>query len=271
MNTLIRKRHEAILTWLDVAAEKIKKALHDELEVEQKTNPSDLVTNVDKDIEQFLINQIKMTFPKSQILGEEGYGDRTIDLNHGTVWIIDPIDGTLNFVKQKENFAIMIAVYDEGQAIQSYIYNVMNSELVYAIKGEGAYCNNQLIKTPDNLDMHEGLYASSSIFYIGSEPLNEFHHNLSKLALGVRLKGSAGLEAIELAKGNTVGYTAHTLMPWDVAAGKLIIEEVGCVITTFAGDEPSLNGKESIIMGTPKAHRTLLSTLEQLHMNHNIC
>lgn len=267
----IQERHQQILSWLDEAKEIITSKINNELDIQEKTNPSDLVTEVDKEVEKFFVDKINSYWPEDQILGEEGYGDQHIDLNRGTTWIIDPIDGTLNFVKQRENFAIMIGIYENSHVQQGYIYNVMRDELVYAIKGYGVYCNDQPVKKPEDLDLHEGLYSSSSIFYIGTKELNDFHYELAKDALGVRSKGSAGLEAVELAKGNTVGYTAHTLMPWDIAAGKVIVDELGLKMTNFAGEEPSLIKRESIIMGTPKAHATLLKKLVEMNKNHNIC
>lgn len=222
------------------------------------------MTEVDKKIEKYLVDRIKDKFPQDQILGEEGFGHHQVNIKRGTVWFLDPIDGTLNFVKQGENFAVMIAVYDEGVGTQGYIYDVMNDQLFHAIIGHGVYCNGQLLSKPENLDIHEGLYASSSVFYIGDKSLNDLHYEVAKLSLGVRPLGSAGLEAVEVAKGNIVAYTGRTLMPWDIAAGQIILKEAGCLMTNLKGEAPHLEGKEAILMGTPKAHATVLDKFKAL-------
>ena len=103
-----------------------------ELIIESKSEANDLVTNIDKETEQFFIQHIKADFPDHRIFGEEGFGDEIKDLN-GYVWILDPIDGTTNFIHQKKNFAISLGIYKDGVGILGYIYNVMEDALLICV------------------------------------------------------------------------------------------------------------------------------------------
>ena len=101
------------------------------------------------------------TFPDERILGEESVGHDIQDLD-GIVWIIDPIDGTLNFIKQRANFAIMIGIYEDGVGHLGYIYDVVRDELYFAIRDNGAYCNDRRLPTVEELPLSEGLVAISN-------------------------------------------------------------------------------------------------------------
>ena len=99
--------------WVKEAGERIRASFDKTLNIETKSNPNDLVTNIDKEIEQFFIKKIRADFPTHKIMGEEGFGDELTNLD-GVVWMIDPIDGTMNFIHQQRNFAISLAVYENG-------------------------------------------------------------------------------------------------------------------------------------------------------------
>lgn len=117
-----------IISWIYEAAEIIKSGLGDALKVDQKNGRTDLVTNVDKEVQDFIVEKINAYDPQALILGEENGQDQT-PIDKGRVFVIDPIDGTLNFVMQRENFCIMIAVYEEGKGQLGFIYDVMRDEL----------------------------------------------------------------------------------------------------------------------------------------------
>src|SRR5699024_4186314 len=124
--------------WVLEAGEMIRININEPLTVDTKTSTNDLVTTVDKHTEQHYADNIKKTDPNHIILSEEGFGDELLSLD-GTVWIIDPIDGTMNFVHQKRNFAISIGIYQDGVGDIGFIYDVMSDVLYSAKKGEGAY------------------------------------------------------------------------------------------------------------------------------------
>lgn len=256
--SIVNKRDRLVKHWIKEAAKDIHEALLTELDVEEKSARNDLVTNMDKKVEEDLTRKIREAFPNDRVLGEEGFGDELEDLD-GTVWIIDPIDGTLNFVLQQEKFAIMVGIYEDGVGKQGYIYDVTSDKLYYAIKGEGAYCNDQRLPELEDQPLEEGLFASSSLLLTQED--KETNRRIADRCMGVRMLGSAGLEAVEVAKGNSVAYMATVLKPWDIAAGKVIVEELGGKVTRFDGEEINFLEKNRTIFANPKAHQQIIEEL----------
>lgn len=252
----VRKRDTLIKQWIKEAAESIEAAKEESLKIEEKSARNDLVTNMDKQIEEELTKKIRTEFPEDRICGEEGFGDDLEDLN-GTVWFVDPIDGTLNFVLQQENFAVMIGVYEDGVGTQGYIYDVVKNELYHAIKGEGVFCNGKPIKLPDDKSLSEGLIATNSQL-MTQDRFSEYR-KLADQSMGVRMLGSAGLEVIELLKGNVMAYMASKLSPWDIAPGKVMIEEIGFKVSQFDGSPVDLLNRNKTIFSTSKAFNEILT------------
>lgn len=234
--------------WLIEAGEMIKEALKSGvLKVEEKNGPSDLVTNIDKATQDFLIEKIKVYDPKARILAEEK-GFDTIDNLAGRVFIIDPIDGTLNFVLEKENFCIMLAVYEDGVGQLGFIYDVMKGQLYRGEKGNGIYCNNQELPLPADKTLSEGLLGINGSMYA----YNLYNAQAAvEASLGARITGCAGLEMIAMIRGNRIGYISY-LAPWDYAAGCVMLEECGFNYATIQGGRLSFNGRERFIAGPPK-------------------
>ncbi len=130
--------------WVKEAGDKIRSSFDKTLDIQTKSNPNDLVTNIDKEIEQFFIKKIREIYPNHKIMGEEGFGDRSIK-HEGVVWLIDPIDGTMNFIHQQRNFAISLGIYENGLGKIGLVYDVVHDELYHAFRGEGAYMNESAI------------------------------------------------------------------------------------------------------------------------------
>lgn len=258
-----KKRDELIKGWLQEAAEDIHHALEGDLQVETKSRDNDLVTYMDRRIEEQLVLRIKKHFPTDKVVSEEGFGDsiESIDLENDTVWFLDPIDGTLNFVLQHENFAVMLAVYEKGVGQQAYIYDVMKDDLYWSIKGQGVYKNDQKLPKMEDSPLADGLFASNSMFL--SEKQVKLNAEITKHAMGVRTIGSAGIEATELVKGSTIAYVSYGLKPWDIAPGAMMVEENGGVITYFDGSPINLFNTAPTIMGTPMAHKEILELLKK--------
>src|SRR5699024_8738732 len=126
-----------VRSWTLEAGAFIRNKINDPLTINKKSNPKDIVTEMDRKVEFFFAAKIKRYYPEHRLLSEEGYGDTLTD-SSGTVWIIDPIDGTMNFVHQKQNFAISIGVYEHGVGEIGFIYDVMNNNLFSAMRGNGA-------------------------------------------------------------------------------------------------------------------------------------
>lgn len=254
----IEKRDRFIKEWISEAAEKIRDSFQEELIIQEKSNRTDLVTNMDKSTEQFLIGKINKFFPDERIIGEEGFGD-SIDNMDGIVWLLDPIDGTLNFVKQQANFAIMIGVYEDGIGQLGYIYDVTQSKMYSAVKGQGAFCNNKRLSEVEDIDLKDGLVAFSNRFMTNDKP---FSKEIMHISSGVRMNGSAGLETVNTALGRLAAYIGNGLSPWDIAAGKVIAEEVGLKYTQLDGKELDFMKKNNVLIATAAAHKETIEKYE---------
>ena len=254
MNQLT-KREQLIKEWIYEAAEISKLSFDHSINVEEKTNRTDLVTNIDKEIEHYFMNKINNHFPKERVLGEEGSGHDLTDLN-GVVWVIDPIDGTLNFVKQQTDFAIMVSVYENGIGYLGYIYDVMKDELYSAIRNQGSYLNGEPIERVKDIPLREGLVAISH--RLMASELNDEARKIGRASSGVRMVGSAGLETTRVATGKLVAYLGASLAPWDIGAGKVIAEELGLIYTQLNGKEIDMLKYNKTIAATPSAHKEIV-------------
>ncbi|WP_281186926.1 inositol monophosphatase family protein [Staphylococcus schleiferi] len=237
------------------AGNNIRKKMGDTLAIEAKSNPNDLVTNVDKETEQFIVSQIQESYPNHRIIGEEGHG-HDIETNEGIVWVIDPIDGTLNFIHQSENFAISIGIFKEGKPYAGFVYDVMRDVLYHAKAGKGALMNEE------PLPLLEDTVVSESI--IGMNP-----NWLTKPKLGTMLEpivsdsrsarayGSAALEIVYVATGQLAAYMTPRLQPWDYAGGIIILEEVDGIATNFLGEPLAMTHPNSVLVGNKKVHTAI--------------
>ena len=202
------------------ACEKASKILiRDFGEVEKlqvsKKGPSDFVTNSDLKTEKIIIEELVRGRPDYSIISEENGVKENKD-NKNT-WIIDPIDGTINFLHGIPHFATSIALKHENEIISGLIFDPIKDEMFYAEKNNGAYLNNKRIKVSKRNNMQECLFATS-----GKVDSNiEFHY---------RKSGSAALDMAYIACGRYDGYFQRNLHLWDVAAGLIIVEEAGGVI-----------------------------------------
>ncbi len=257
MGETMEKMIEEIIGWLVAAKEKILHAQNDQLTVAEKTNRKDLVTNMDREIQAFLINKIHSAYPQAKILAEEEGYNNLSDLS-GQVFIIDPIDGTLNFVVQGENFCIMLAYYEDGVGQLGFIYDVMRDELYWGGKTIGVYKNDVKLPQPQDLPLDKGLIAINSYLF-GHDRFNI--HAIGEQSIGVRMCGCAGLELIAMLKGNHIGYISN-LSPWDYAAGNVLLEEFGMRYSGFSGAPLTFSGREYYLAATPTAYETILDMLQ---------
>ncbi|MCF6136954.1 inositol monophosphatase family protein [Pseudalkalibacillus berkeleyi] len=246
------------MDWAYQAGSIIRESFKKQLTIETKSNADDLVTNMDKDVERYFIDNIRKHHPDHQILGEEGSGDDVNSLE-GTVWIIDPIDGTMNFVHQQTNFAISIGVYHEGVGKVGIIYSVVNDEMFHAIAGSGAFLNDYPLSKLSEVELEKSLIAINATWITKNKLMNP-----SKLipivdgCRGTRSYGSAAIELAFVAAGRLDAYITMRLSPWDFAAGKILIEEVGGTISTLDGTPLNLLGQNSIFAGSTSLHHHIL-------------
>lgn len=244
--------------WVKEAGEKIRSSFSQTLNVQTKSNPNDLVTNMDKEIEQFFIKKIREKYPDHQILGEEGFGDELNQLD-GIVWMLDPIDGTMNFIHQQRNFAISLGIYENGTGRIGFVYDVAHDELYHAVKGEGAYLNEKKLPMLEEASVNEAIIALNATWVMENSRID---HNLMiplvRDARGTRSYGTAALEMIYVATGRVDAYISLRLAPWDYAGGAVIVEELGGIVTNLRGEKLNYLSQDSVFVAKPGLHSAIL-------------
>ncbi|MFC0015859.1 MULTISPECIES: inositol monophosphatase family protein [Allobacillus] len=246
------------------ASEQIKSHMQRPYEINTKQDRKDLVTEIDESTEKFIIEKIRSSFPDHKIMAEEGTGDDVTSLD-GTVWIIDPIDGTMNFIHQKRFFAISIGVYHNGEGIVGLIYDVMDDTLYEGVKGEGAYKNGKkLPELTKEKELKDTLIGINSFWSVPNRRLNEEKiHQLIRDVRGTRSYGSAALEFAYIAEGIIDAYITMRLSPWDIAAGLIIINEVGGKATRVNGEPLDLLKENSVLAANEVVHSRYIHYIEE--------
>lgn len=255
------------------AGEFIKSKLGEYRQLDTKTTPHDLVTEVDKGAETMIRKLILTHFPHHRILGEEGVAPgaeasiRAVQEASGAeyLWIIDPIDGTTNFVHQRINFVLSLAVYHGGEGLIGIVYDPLRDEWFEARRGEGATLNGRPIRVrPDASRLEEALIVTSLFWsrYAERFGLTDKIRELGRRVRGMRLYGAAALELAYVACGRLDGFFSPSLSPWDFAAGALLVKEAGGMVTTVDGTPLSLEGRTTVLAGAPAIYRALRTYLE---------
>lgn len=245
--------HDAGLTALEYQKKHLK--------IDRKEGVANLVTDADKACEKLIIDTIRLHFPDHSILSEEageinGSGDYK--------WIIDPIDGTINFVHGLPIFGISIAIVHKGKPIIGVVEIPGLKETFWAQEGKGAYKNESKIRVSKTSDMKSGLYATGFPYDRGAR----YHKNMElwdamyENCHGVRRIGSAAIDLCFTACGRFDAYWEYNIKPWDIAAGKIILEEAGGTITNMDGS--MLDPKRAMILATNSAlHSQMLDFLKR--------
>lgn len=256
--------------WIKQAGDMIQRSFTEAIDVEHKDGPDDLVTDIDRKIEKFFIEQIQEKFPEHRILGEEGYGDE-LDSLKGTVWMIDPIDGTMNFVHQQTHFAISIGIYHDGVGKVGLIYDVAADELFHCVKGQGAFVNNQPLKRRKAVPVEESIIGLNATWVTKNHRIDpDILSPLVREARGIRSYGSAATELAYIAAGRLDAYISMRLSPWDFAGGLVLLEEVGAVMTTVDGRPIDLLQQNSVFAGEPQLHQYILESYIKKGIENNL-
>lgn len=241
----------------------IQERINGKFSVETKAGPNDLVTEVDKASEALIMDIIRQDFPGHFILSEE-IGE--VKMDSSTKWIIDPIDGTVNFANGIPLCCVSIGIEHEGNMIMGAVYNPMMNEFFFAEKGKGAFLNNNSIHVSQQDQVkHACLVTGFPYTYLDMEngPLEVFSRLIRK-GIPVRRLGSAAIDLCWVAAGRFDGFYEHKLNAWDSAAGFLMVEEAGGVVTDFAGDAYSPY-QPHIVATNGKIHQELLHWIANTH------
>jgi myo-inositol-1(or 4)-monophosphatase len=195
----------------------------------------DLVTEMDTLSEKMVVDILRKAFPDYGVLGEEGSKSTE---PYTCRWIIDPLDGTTNYSHNYPLFAVSIALEKMGEITLGAVYNPILDELFTAEKGGGAYLNGNPIHVTETTLLGKSLLASGFPYDVRSSPINNFREweQFMKSALTVRCDGSAALDLCHTACGRLDGFWESGLAPWDMAAGALIVQEAGGIVTQTNGN-----------------------------------
>lgn len=216
----------------------------------------DYVTHVDKNSERMLVDALSVIIPDAGFLVEEN----TIDNTHQELtWIVDPLDGTTNFIHGLPVFSISIGLLKGQEMIMGSVLDVRADECFYAIKDGPAYCNEHEIRVSTRPSLAESLLATGF-------PYNDFHRQEEYLQMlgylmqncrGIRRYGSAAIDLAWVACGRFDGFWEYSLKPWDVAAGSFIVQQAGGKCSDFSGESDFIFGSE-ILCGNPRVYDELL-------------
>lgn len=232
----------------------------DKLDVSEKST-NDFVTQIDKQVEEIIINDIQKAYPKHAFLAEETKHN-TKALDQDFCWIIDPLDGTRNFIHGFPHFSISIALMMRGQLEVSLVYDPIRQDLFTATRGQGAYLNSRRIRVSPTKKLSHCLIGTGFPFH-DKEKISAYLKTFETVFMNcgdIRRGGSAALDLAYVASGKLDGFWEADLDAWDVAAGILLIKEAGGIVTNFHGTDDCLLAGQ-IVAGNAKIHKDLLAAL----------
>lgn len=223
---------------------------------------TDIVTEVDRQSEEFLTSQILSRFPGDSIQGEEN--GLTQGNNH-RVWYIDPLDGTVNFAHGMPIFSVSLACAWDGTVQLGVVYDPIRDEMFSAQRGKGAWLNDAPIHVSETAELIDALLVTGFPYTIREQMATNLDHfaNFSVRVQSLRRLGSAALDLCYVAAGRLDGYWEIGIKSWDIAAGGLILEEAGGCITTLRGDAQYFKPPYDMVCANPKLHPQMLEVLQK--------
>lgn len=220
-----------------------------------------LVSYVDKEAEQMLVEELHQLVPEAGFLTEE---KTRADQTEGLIWIIDPLDGTTNFIHGLPVYSVSVALANGTEVLCAAVYEINQDELFYAVKNGGAFLNGERISVKQTPDLNDTLMATGFPYYDFDE-LPQYVSVLTYLmrnTRGLRRMGSAAVDLAYVSCGRFDGFFELSLSPWDVAAGVLLVTEAGGIVTDFKGGENFIHGR-SIVAASKAIHAPLASLIKK--------
>ncbi len=226
----------------------------------------DLQTVADRESESYLTGEIGRRFPDHGVLAEESFrGDERATLDSGQpVWIVDPLDGTTNFVHELPTFTVSLGVVDRDGPLAGAVFAPRLEEMFLAVRGEGARLNGRDLRVSSNAKLMDAVLATGFAYRvdeIAEDNLDHFCHLIPRTR-AIRRFGSAALDLAYTAAGRFDGFWELHLSPWDVAGGACLIREAGGVVTDMKGGDDWLFGRH-IVAASPALHPLLLGELSR--------
>lgn len=256
----------ALLNVMTAAAQKAaRRMVRDFGEVENlqvsKKGPADFVSIADKKAEEVLVKELQKARPGFGFILEENGTIEGSDTSN--TWIIDPLDGTTNFLHGIPHFAISIALMRDNDLFAGVIYNPVTDELYWAEKGQGAFLNGRRLRVSGRAHMAEGLFATG-VPFLGMDKDARFLERLEsvmKVSSGIRRFGSAALDLAYVAAGRYDGFWECGLQPWDMAAGIVLVREAGGFVSDIDGKRKMLDNG-TVVAASDKLHAPLLKLVK---------
>ena len=222
--------------------------------------PGDYVSASDKKVEEILIEELRIARPNYSILSEE---IGAINNDEAFKWIIDPIDGTSNFLHGIPHFAISIGLEQDKEIICGIIYDPIKNEMFTAEKGNGSYINNQRMRVSSRSKLKDCMIFTGGPKYGSPDrelSMKEYNKFSSKVTVPIRKLGSAALDMAYVAAGRCDGFWTRNLNYWDIAAGIILVKEAGGFVTDFEGKNEYIQNK-TIVVGNAKINKEMTDIL----------
>jgi myo-inositol-1(or 4)-monophosphatase len=260
--------HSAVLNVMIKAARQAARALKrdfgevEHLQVSLK-GPANFVSSADRRAEQILHEELTKARPGYSFLGEEGGRTEGPDKTH--TWIVDPLDGTSNFLHSIPHFAISIGLQRDDTIVAGLVYNPVTDEMFTAERGKGAFLNDKRLRVAARRTLADAM-VSCAIPHRGRGDIALGNRELAAIqpnVAGLRRFGAAALDFAWVAAGRTDGYWERNLSPWDMAAGLLLVREAGGFVTDLDGGDAMMS-KGHVVAGNETMHRDLLAILKQV-------
>jgi len=248
-----RKIAEEVGTFIE------KERLHFSMDRVEHKGFNDLVSYVDKEAEKQLVAQLQAIFPEAGFITEEGTNTTRGEVYN---WVIDPLDGTTNFIHGLPVFAVSIGFMEQDEVVLGVVYEVNRKESFYAYKGGGAYCNGIPLKVSSAPTLSASLISTGFPYY--QFDLIDRYLNIMKSLMqkthGLRRLGSAAVDLCYVAAGRSEGYFEYNLNSYDVAAGIILVQEAGGMVTDFAGGRDYIFGRH-VVATNHSIHEELMGVI----------
>jgi myo-inositol-1(or 4)-monophosphatase len=230
--------------------------------IEFKTNELNLVTETDKASEKLITDFIRKKYPTHGILAEEG---SEANKSAEYLWVIDPLDGTTNFAHGLPIFSVSIGLQKNGETIAGVVYDVMRDVVFSAEKDNGGFENGKRINVNKNANLGHGMLVTGFPYDIRENPDKAFERFIAflKHARGIRRLGSAAIDFCYVANGVFDGFWEVSLHPWDLCAGKLIVEEAGGIVTDFDSNPIDIYTKR-ILATNGLVHQKMIDVMKRV-------
>ena len=244
------------------AGELIRNAFGKTHSVEFKTNELNLVTETDKASEKLITDFIRKKYPSHGVLAEEGSESNK---SAEYLWVVDPLDGTTNFAHGLPIFSVSIGLQKNGETIAGVVYDVMRNVLYSAEKGSGSFENEKRINVSTNENIGHSILVTGFPYNVKENPDKAYERFIAflKQARAIRRLGSAAIDFCYAANGVFDGFWEVSLHPWDICAGKLIVEEAGGLVTDFDGNKIDIYSKR-ILASNGAIHQKMIEVLKNV-------